>query len=197
MKYIILSILSCWLLAIPTKAQTSEDTKDIAPTLPADSMALSVPYPQFNMIGISPLGYGYANWELHKGLNASFGMNITFSPSKYAPSGVGFGQDATFLYVQPLSKRLSVAGGLYASNMNWGYYNRRNVGITGIAGYQLTERISLYAYGNKNLTPDYRNGYPYPLHYFDADKIGGMVNFKLGNAASFSVGVERISYPAR
>ena len=185
MKYIILSILSCCLMTLPATAQTSEDTKDIAPTIPADSMTLSVPYPQFNMI------------ELHKGLNASFGMNITFSPSKYAPSGVGFGQDATFLYVQPLSKRLSVAGGLYASNMNWGYYNRRNVGITGIAGYQLTERISLYAYGNKNLTPDYRNGYPYPLHYFDADKIGGMVNFKLGNAASFSVGVERISYPTR
>lgn len=120
MKYIILSILSCWLMTLPATAQTSEDTKDIAPTLPADSMTLSVPYPQFNMIGISPLGYGYANWELHKGLNASFGMNVTFSPSKYAPSGVGFGQDATFLYVQPLSKRLSVAGGLYASNMNWG-----------------------------------------------------------------------------
>lgn len=197
MKYIIWTALGCCLLSVSATAQTTECGNDLAPTLPADSVKLAVSYPQSKMLGMVPFGYGYSTWELHKGLNASIGINLTFSPSQYAPSGVGFGQDATFLYMIPLSKRLSIAGGLYASNMNWGYYNHRNVGITGIAGYQLTEKISLYAYGNKTLTPNYKNGYHYPSYYFDADKIGGLVNFKVSNAASFSIGIERNSYPTR
>ena len=124
------------------------------------SVPLPAPVPQhylyspFDMYGITPFNYGYATWELHKGFNASIGMNVTFSPSKYAPSGVGFGQDAAFLYAVPLNKRFSVAGGLYASNFNWGGINYRNVGITGIAAFKVNERISLYAYGNKSLMPN-------------------------------------------
>ena len=74
------------------------------------------------MYGLSPLDYGYASWELHQGFNASIGLHVTFSPSKYAPSGAGFGQDAAFMYALPLTKRFSVAGGVYASNMNWGLH---------------------------------------------------------------------------
>ena len=46
------------------------------------------------------------------GVRLNIGMNVTFSPSKYAPSGVGFGQDAAFLYAVPLNKRFSGAGTL-------------------------------------------------------------------------------------
>lgn len=151
--------------------------------------------PEFGMYGISPFDYGFATWELHKGLNASVGLNVTFSPSRYAPSGVGFGQDAAFMYAVPVSKRVSIAGGLYASHMDWGFLSYKDVGIAGVAAFKVNERISIYAYGNKSLMPQ-RMPYYYPLPYFSTDKLGGMVNFKLGESASISIGVEgrRYSY---
>ena len=147
------------------------------------------------MYGISPFDYGFATWELHKGLNASVGLNVTFSPSRYAPSGVGFGQDTAFMYAVPVSKRVSIAGGLYASHMDWGFLSYKDVGIAGVAAFKVNERISIYAYGNKSLMPQ-RMPYYYPLPYFSTDKLGGMVNFKLGESASISIGVEgrRYSY---
>ena len=153
--------------------------------------------PMFHMYGILPYThYGYANWDLHQGFNASFGMNITVGLDSKSPSGVGFGQDAAFLYAVPLNNRLSVAGGVYASNMNWGNYNYRNVGITGIAAFKVTDRVTLYGYGNKSIMP--KRTFPaYPLPNFSPDKFGGMVNFKLGESASISFGVEAIKndYP--
>lgn len=187
---VILSPLIC-------KAQNSEELPQVSDSL---DIPLTAPIPQagshvpFSMYGISPFSYGLAAWELHKGLNASVGMNITFSPSKYAPSGVGFGQDAAFLYAVPLSKRFSVAGGLYAGNMNWGGLNYRNVGIAGIAAFRVNERISLYAYGNKSLMPR-RSPLYYPLPNFAPDRFGGMINLKLGESSSISFGVEGIKYP--
>ena len=120
-------------------------------------------------------------------------MNITFSPSRYAPSGVGFGQDAAFLYAVPLTKRFSVAGGIYASNLDWGFIDYRNVGVAAIAAFKVNERISLYAYGNKSLMPK-RSPLYYPLPHFAPDRFGGMVNFKLGESSSISFGVEGIRY---
>ncbi|WP_300726336.1 hypothetical protein [uncultured Bacteroides sp.] len=159
------------------------------------SEPLVAPIPQsgyihpFGMYGITPFDYGYATWELHKGLNASIGLNITYSPSKYAPSGVGFGQDAAFMYAAPISNRLSVAFGVYASNLNWGFIDYRNVGVAAVAAYRLTDRISIYAYGNKSLTRDLPP-YAYPIPNFCGDRFGGMVNFKLGETGSISIGVE-------
>ena len=119
--------------------------------------------------------------------------NCTFSPSRYAPSGVGFGQDAAFLYAKPLTKRFSVAGGVYASNMNWGFLDYRDVGIAGIAAFKVNERVSLYAYGNKSFMPK-RSPLYYPLPNFCPDRIGGMINFKLSESSSISFGVEGIRY---
>lgn len=169
---------------------------------PADSLSvpLVAPIPEsgsyipFCMYGITPFHCGYASWELHEGLNASFGMNVTFSPSRYAPSGVGFGQDAAFFYARPLTKRFSMAAGLYASNMSWGGLNYRNIGFAAIAGFQVNERISLYAYGTKSFMPK-RSPLYYPLPNFDPDRFGGMVRFKLGESSSLSIGVEGLRYP--
>lgn len=160
------------------------------------SVPLAAPVPAFDaalfsMYGMSPYGYGYMNWELHEGFNASIGMNVTFSPDKYAPSGVGFGQNAAFMYAVPLTERFSVAGGIYASNFNWGTFSCRNVGFAGVAAFKVNDRISVYAYGNKSFMP--RRPLPYyPLPAFAPDRLGGMVNFKLGESASISVGVEGI-----
>ena len=145
----------------------------------------------FGMYGISPFSYNYASWELHKGFNASLGMHVTFSPSKYAPSGVGFGQDAAFMYALPINNRFSVAAGLYATNMNWGFINYRNIGISGVAAFKLNDKITLYGYGNKSLMPK-RSALYYPLPNFSPDKLGGMINFKLGESSSISFGIESI-----
>lgn len=148
-------------------------------------------YPSFSMYGISPFSYSYANWELHKGFNASLGMHVTFSPSKYAPSGVGFGQDAAFMYAVPINNRFSVAAGLYATNMDWGFINYKNIGIAGVAAFKLNDKITLYGYGNKSLMPQ-RSPFYYPLPNFSPDKLGGMINFKIGESSSISFGVEGI-----
>lgn len=163
----------------------SLNTKLFAPFTPS---GMSAP---FGMYGITPFSYNYANWELHKGFNASLGMHITFSPSKYAPSGVGFGQDAAFMYAVPINNRLSVAGGLYATNMDWGFINYKNVGIAGVAAFKLNDKITLYGYGNKSLMPQ-RSPLYYPLPNFSPDKLGGMINFKIGESSSISFGVEGI-----
>lgn len=170
---------------MPVSNTDSLSTPLVAPIMQAGM------YPSFSMYGISPFSYSYANWELHKGFNASLGMHVTFSPSKYAPSGVGFGQDAAFMYAVPVNNRFSVAAGLYATNMDWGFINYKNVGITGVAAFKLNDRITLYGYGNKSLMPQ-RSPLYYPLPNFSPDKLGGMINFKIGESSSISFGVEGI-----
>ena len=166
------------------------NTDSLSTPLVAPIMQVGM-YPSFCMYGISPFSYSYANWELHKGFNASLGMHVTFSPSKYAPSGVGFGQDAAFMYAVPINNRFSVAAGLYATNMDWGLINYKNVGIAGVATFKLNDRITLYGYGNKSLMPQ-RSPLYYPLPNFSPDKLGGMINFKIGESSSISFGVEGI-----
>lgn len=170
---------------MPVSNTDSLSTPLVAPIMQAGM------YPSFSMYGISPFSYSYANWELRKGFNASLGMHVTFSPSKYAPSGVGFGQDAAFMYAVPINNRFSVAAGLYATNMDWGFINYKNVGIAGVAAFKLNDRITLYGYGNKSLMPQ-RSPLYYPLPNFSPDKLGGMINFKIGESSSISFGVEGI-----
>ena len=62
---------------------------------------------------------GDFGWRLHEGFNAQFGMSLTAGLGKHAPRGVGFGQSAAFAYVWPLSKKLSFAAGITATNFNW------------------------------------------------------------------------------
>lgn len=157
---------------------------------------LSYPALPFRMYGITPFYHNYANWELHQGFNASIGMNITFSPSKYMPNGAGFGQDAAFMYAIPVNKRFSIAAGLYVSNFNWGYMDYRNVGFAATAAFKVNEKITLYGYGNKSIMPQ-RSPMYYPIPNFAPDKFGGMVNFKIGESSSISIGVEGIKggYP--
>lgn len=175
---------------IKQKQISISNTDSLSTLLVAPIMQAGM-YPSFSMYGISPFSYSYANWELHKGFNASLGMHVTFSPSKYAPSGVGFGQDAAFMYAVPINNRFSVAAGLYATNMDWGFINYKNVGIAGVAAFKLNDRITLYGYGNKSLMPQ-RSPLYYPLPNFSPDKLGGMINFKIGESSSISFGVEGI-----
>lgn len=195
-------ILAAWLFAAGSAAQetasTSEEGAVPAEVMEADTLGTFLMYPvadgMFSMYGLAPYGCGYATWELHEGFNASVGLSVTFSPGSSVLSGAGFGQDAAFMYAVPLTDRLSVAGGIYASNFSWGPVSRRDVGFAGVAAFKVNERISLYAYGNKTFMPQ-RSQSRYTLPGFAPDRVGGMVNFKLGTSSSFSIGLEGIWGP--
>lgn len=148
----------------------------------------------FRMYGWSPAYPTPFSWDLHTGLNVSIGLTAVYSPDRYAPLGIGFGQDVTMLYAFPIGKRWSVAAGLYAGNLNWGGIRQRNIGVAGIAAYRINDRLTFYAYGNKSLTPK-QNTFIYPYIY-NPDRVGGMLNLDLGNHASISFGVHQINAPA-
>lgn len=142
-------------------------------------------------------GFG---WRLHEGFNAQFGLSVSAGLGKKAPRGVGFGQTAAFAYVSPLTKKLSIAAGLFATNYDWGSWRSTNVGIGGVLAYQVNDKISLYAYGQKTFLPqqslfsEFRRN-PFPA-FFDQprDVIGAAAEFKIGENAMIGVSVERRTY---
>ena len=97
------------------------------------------------------------------------------------------------MYAQPLTKRLSVAGGVYMSHMDWGGFTYNQVGVAGVAAFQVNEKVSLYAYGSKALLP--QKVPPYWSPYVGGDRFGGMLHVKFNDTFSMGFSVERRSYP--
>ncbi len=155
----------------------------------------------YGLGGLSPwtTSFDGTSWRLHEGFNAQFGMSVSAAFGKHAPKGVGFGQTAAFAYVQPITPKLSVAAGLFASNYDWGAWRRTDVGFGAVVAYEVNDRINLYAYGSKSFLPK-NNGFqfrrdPFPVFLEQArDRIGAAAEFKLGNNAMIGVSVERASY---
>ncbi len=153
----------------------------------------------YGLGGILPNGYD-PSWRLHEGFNAQFGLSLTAGLGKHAPKGVGFGQSAAFAYVVPLSKRLSVAAGITATNFDWGMWRMTNVGVGGVLAYQLSDRINLYAFGQKSFLPrattfQQQRKLHFPV-FFDqpTSSFGAAAEFKIGNNAMIGVSVERREY---
>lgn len=149
--------------------------------------------------GILPNGYD-PTWRLHEGFNAQFGLSMTAGLGKHSPKGVGFGQSAAFAYVVPLSKRLSVAAGITATNFDWGMWRMTNVGVGGVLAYQVNDRINLYAFGQKSFLPratsfQQQRKLHFPV-FFDhpSSSFGAAAEFKIGNNAMIGVSVERREY---
>lgn len=168
---------------------------------------LSLPWntPMVNMGGYGLGGYapyvgGDFGWRLHEGFNAQFGMSLTAGLGKHSPRGVGFGQSAAFAYVMPLTKKLSFAAGITATNFDWGSWRRTDVGVGGVLAYKVNENINVYAYGQKSFLPKQTSLYPwrrepFPV-FFDIprDRIGAAAEFKIGEKAMIGVSVEHVSY---
>jgi len=208
------------LFALSIQAQTDDkaqrrewgDAFMQADTLAADTPAsagasASLPWfePSLTLGGYGLGGYGLCGglyapaWRLHEGFNAELGLSLSAGLGKHAPKGVGFGQTAAFAYLLPLTKRLSVAAGIFANNMDWGAWRRTDVGVAGVMAYQLSDRVSLYAFGSKTFLPR-ENGFnrrrdPFPLFLdLPRDRFGAAAEFKIGNNAMIGVSVERTSY---
>lgn len=182
--------------ALPPDA--AEDTTPL-PALETDTRPyLLMRAPGFD--GTDPFwrGIGGNSWWLHEGFNAQLSLSLSVGLGKGAPGGVGFGQSAAFAYALPLTDRLSVAAGIYGENWDWGPARLTDVGFAASVAYRLTDAISLYAYGTKSFLPRHQlpaKG-PFPLFWNPGgDRIGAMIDFKLGGNASIQIGVERSSTP--
>lgn len=132
---------------------------------------------------------GISDWELHLGFNASLTMGVTCSLDKNRFPGVAFGTGLAGMYAIPITPRFTVAAGGFLNHITWQGRGGVDFGISGLAGYQLTDKISIYAYGSKTLV---RNAFCPPFLYDDyyTDRLGGMIHFNVTDNFSFSVSVE-------
>lgn len=138
-------------------------------------------------------------WRLHEGFNAQLGLSLSVGLGKHAPKGVGFGQNAAFAYLLPVTKRLSMIAGIFAENMDWGTWKRTQVGVAGALAYQLTDRINVYAFGSHTFLPREKDFLkrcdPFSVFWNQPrNRIGAAAEFKIGNCATIGVSVEHNSY---
>lgn len=190
---------------------------------PSDSLAADTrtPYtmtgegfqPEFNMYvpSFEPTAYGMygygpfyddvlgSNWQLHKGFNAQFSMSMSCGFGKNRIKGVGFGQTAAFAYVQPVTSKFSIAAGIYANNFDWGPWHTTDVGISGVLAYQLTDKLSVYAFGSKSFIPRQNNfnscGLATPAYWMrPKNRFGAAAEYKFSEHFKMGVSVERVEY---
>lgn len=132
-------------------------------------------------------GYGCGLWELHEGFNAGVGMSVSASFGRGRFPGVGFGTGISAMYVRRLAGRLALSAGGSYDRLSWNGLNGNRLGIDLLAGFQLTGRVSLYAYGGKAFFP--MRGRRSRM-CSSIGRFGGMVHFKASDAVSVSVSVE-------
>lgn len=174
-----------------------------APSLYFAPMGIALPYGLggYGLGGLSPLSSDIdgSAWRLHEGFNAQFGLSLSAGLGKHAMKGVGFGQNAAFAYVAPITPKLWVAAGIFASNLDWGSWRRTDVGIGGMMAYDVSERVNLYVYGSKSFVPragdfSFRHD-PFPIFLEQPrERIGAAAEFKVGNNAMIGVSVEHRRY---
>lgn len=179
---------------------TTDSAETMAPlVLPIRTNAFPSLLTGFGLCGISPwASVNDMGWGLHEGFNAQVGMSLGTAWGKYAPKGVAFGQNLSMAYARPLNRRFAVAVGLYANNLDWGGYTRREVGLSGVLRYRANEWLDLYAYGTKNFAT-YHDGRQtrarYHFPYLDPDsRVGMAAEFKLSEKVSLGVSMEWVKY---
>ena len=162
----------------------------------------------------SPCGFSPFSWRLHQGFNAQLSMNVTSAFGKGAPSGVGFGQSVALAYAAPVSKKVNVAVGMQAQNMDWGNYHHNSVGVSAAVTYRPNDNVYVTGYVVKNFGPrrPVRPHQPcaslYPLrpstlafgpspytmypYYFEdySMRIGASADFKIGEHSYIHVSFE-------
>lgn len=144
-------------------------------------------------------GIGTHDWSLHQGFNAQFSLDMACGFGKNRMKGVGFGQTAALAYVQPVTSKFSIAAGLYASNWDWGPWHMTDVGISGLLAYQLTERLTVYAFGSKSFMPRQRSfnsaGLCVPAYWMRPDnRFGAAAEYKFSDHFKMGISVERVEY---
>lgn len=171
---------------IDTKAQI-DDSLTLTP--------LQLNLPSLNSYTASPMmmpvGYwgGYDTWDLHPGLNVSFGMSLTVGLGKHSYPGAGFAQNLSIMYATQISKKFSLAVGGYYNHLNWNNAGFNDTGISAVLGYHIDEKWDAYVYAQKSLI---NPKIPYPMRYMNdiGDRIGTMVSYKITPSTTISVSIE-------
>lgn len=169
---------------------TGNFTSSLEPTRqPVDLPVLSAYRAQPALYPLDWIWGGVADWELHSGFNASLTMGVTCSVGKNRFPGVAFGTGLAGMYAFPVTSRFTVAAGGFLNHITWQGRGGVDFGFSGLAGYRLTDKISIYAYGSKTLV---RNAFCPPFLYDDyyTDRLGGMIHFNVSDKFSFSISVE-------
>lgn len=149
--------------------------------------------PAFDFAAPPSAGFPCGGWRLHEGFNAQLGMSLSVGVGRHAPRGAGFGQNAAFAYVLPLSRRFSAAAGVMVDRLDWGRYSYTDASVAAALRFEATERFSLYAYAAHSLTPASHRPWSYLRDPFSApprERVGVMGELKLGENAMISVSVE-------
>ena len=166
-------------------------TQELMPSLPKLNEYGQVPSILFPYMGFN----NWPTWSLHEGVNASLGLSVfsTFG-SGHTWSGAGFSENASLMYAMPLSKKFSAAIGGYIKNTSWAHDSFRSAGLSAILNYQATDRLNVYAYGQKSLLNS--RHIPLPLYYMDdvADRIGIGAEYKVTPAFSIGLSVDYSRY---
>ena len=166
-------------------------TQELMPSLPKLTEYGQVPSIHFPYMGFN----NWPTWSLHEGVNASLGLSVfsTFG-SGHTWSGAGFSENASLMYAMPLDKKFSAAIGGYIKNTSWAHDSFRSAGLSAILNYQATDRLNVYAYGQKSLLNN--RHIPLPLYYMDdvADRIGIGAEYKVTPAFSIGLSVDYSRY---
>lgn len=142
----------------------------------------------------APYWERYDHGALHPGFNAQVSLSAAVAFGKHAPKGVGFGQTATFAYVVPLTKRLSLAAGLSAAHLNWGGYDATDVGLSAFLNYKVSERLDVFAYGTKSFLSSERRARLFPPYAYEGgDRIGAGAHYKFNDTFSMQIVVETVT----
>jgi hypothetical protein len=140
---------------------------------------------------IMPTGYwgGYDIWNLHPGLNASFGMSVTVGLGKHSYPGAGFAQNLSIMYATQISEKFSLAIGGYYNHLNWNNAGFNDTGISAVLGYHIDEKWDAFVYAQKSLM---NPKIPLPMRYMNdiGDRIGTMVSYKITPSTTISVSIE-------
>lgn len=140
---------------------------------------------------MNPMNYGV----LHEGFNANLSLSATVGFGKHAPSGVGFGKSIDLSYLHTFSPKLSAAVGVYASHFSWGGSSNTDLGVTAMLAYRATDRLTLYAYGTKSLTPNSRNTWQYGYwnnFLSTGDRLGVAAGYKFSEKFHMQLNFEMV-----
>lgn len=163
-----------------TRAGDSVETAE-----PADTTAAAL-LPRLWM----PEPFYVSPWQLHSGFNAQLGMSVSVGLGKHSPRGAGIGSDATFMFAQPLGRRLAIAAGVGMHTLGWCGWRQRDASLLGVAAYRVNDFVDIYAFGEKSLVPGARRSFRnYPG--FAEDRWGGAASLKLGEHVFVQFGVSQ------
>ena len=135
---------------------------------------------------------GAAPWYLHDGLNFQLSTSVTVGLGRDRFPGALFSTQASAAYVFPVTSRFRLIGGVYVDTQHWNGWHDRSFGLSGMAAYQLTEKVTLGAYASKRILPFSHIPAPFRTWgLYDYDhRFGGLIHVKCNDAFSFSISVE-------